>query len=95
MPDNSEVITVEILGTKLQLLGGEDPEAVMQACQIVFDQAEEIRKHAPNAPSIQIALMTAINLADELARAHGGSREIEMATRKAQSILNKTISAES
>ncbi|MBN2328463.1 MAG: cell division protein ZapA [Candidatus Omnitrophica bacterium] len=94
MPDKSEVITVEILGTTLQLRGGENPEAVMQACQIVYDQAEEIRKHAPNAPSIQIALMTAINLADELARAHGGSHEIEMATRKAQSILKKTVSAQ-
>lgn len=95
MPGDAEIITVEILGTRLQLKSGGDPDAVMQACQIVYDQAEKIREHAPTAPSLQIALMTAINIADELIREQSGQKVIDNAARKAYSILKKTASARS
>jgi len=93
MPGESEIITVEILGTRLHLKSRNDPDAVMQACQMVHEQAEEIRKHAPTAPSLQIALMTAINIADELMREQNGRKVIDNAARKAYSILKKTASA--
>ncbi len=92
MPGNKEVITVEILGTRLQLRGGEDSEAVMRACQLVYDQSENIREHAPTVPSLQIALMTAINIADELLRIRSGEKGIETATQKAYKILQKMTS---
>jgi len=93
MPGDPDILTVEILGTRLQLRSGNNPEAVKQACQIVYEQAEEIRQHAPTAPSLQVALMTAINLADELLRLHGGEVMLESATQKAYNILRKTVSA--
>lgn len=92
MPGDPDILIVEILGTRLQLRSGEDPEAVKQACQIVYDQAEDIRKHAPTAPSLQIALMTAINIADELLRVRSGEKVLESATSKAYNILKKTVS---
>jgi len=95
MPGESEIITVEILGTRLQLKSGDDPDAVMQACQMVYEQAEEIRNHAPTAPSLQIALMTAINIADELMREQSGRKIIDNAAKKAYSILKKTASVRS
>lgn len=95
MPGDSDVIGVEILGIRLQLRCGDDPEAVKEACRLVYDQAEEIRKHAPTAPSLQIALMTAINLADDLLRMRRGEKAIQSATQKAYNILRKTTLVDS
>lgn len=94
MPGESDILTVELLGTRLQLRGGENEEAVKQACQLVYDQLETIRKHAPMAPSLQIALMTAINIADQLLREQSGEKSIHSATRKAYEILQKADSGQ-
>ncbi len=92
MAGDSGIITVEIMGTRLQLRGGEDPEAVMNACQFVHDQIEDIREHAPTAPSLQIALMTAINIADELIQLKNKANILDAAAQKASRILKKTAS---
>ncbi len=92
MAGDSGVIIVEIMGTRLQLRGGDDPDAVKDACRLVDEQIEGIREHAPTAPSLQVALMTAINIADELIRLKSGADVMDAAARKASRILKKTTS---
>jgi len=92
MAGDSGVIIVEIMGTRLQLRGGEDPDAVKDACRMVHDQIEGIREHSPTAPSLQVALMTAINIADELIRVKSSAGVLDAAAQKASRILKKTTS---
>ncbi len=91
MPSSSDIIRVEILGTKLQLRAGDNPEAVKKAALYVRDLVHELRERAPSAPSIQLALLTAINVADQLLRMPDQDpAEIDRLLEKANDILSKT-----
>ncbi|RJP24620.1 MAG: cell division protein ZapA [Candidatus Omnitrophota bacterium] len=90
MPE-SDIISIEILGTKLQLRAGERPEAVKKAAMYVREMVHDLRERAPSAPSIQIALLTAINIANELLQVSGQEQaSIDQLLEKAQNILAKT-----
>ena len=90
MAAGSDVITIEILGTRLQLRGGENPRAVERAGELVRARVEELAQKAPSAPSLQLALLTAINLADEYLQLYEESRLMDDAIDKANRILVKT-----
>jgi cell division protein ZapA (FtsZ GTPase activity inhibitor) len=91
MSAESDIITVEIMGTRLQLRGGEDPERVMCVADYVKEMVEDLANRAPTAPSIQIALLTAINIADELYEvSNDDESEMEEALDRANRILAKT-----
>ncbi|MGI6455112.1 MAG: cell division protein ZapA [bacterium] len=66
MAPDSDIIQVEILGVRLQLRGGDDPERVMQVAEYVREKVHDLAERAPTAPTIQLALLTAINIADDL-----------------------------
>ncbi len=92
MAQDTDVITVEILGTKLQLRGGDDPGKVRNVAHYVRDRVHELAERAPTAPSLQLALLTAINIADELYAQQEDSRggeELQSAIDKANQILEK------
>ncbi|HOJ59828.1 MAG TPA: cell division protein ZapA [bacterium] len=91
MAGDSSTITVEILGTRLQLRGGENPQAVRQVCEYVRARVQEIANHSPTAPALQIALLAAINIADDLRLAQRQDELLEAAAEKAGQILDKTI----
>ena len=91
MGNESDIITVEIMGTRLQLRGGEDPEGVQHIAEYVRDMVEDLQKRVPTAPSIQIALLTAINIANELYEMNNREEAaLEDALIKAKRILSKT-----
>ncbi len=91
MPNESDVISVEILGTKLQLRGGDNPEAVRKAAIYVRDMVHELAERAPTAPSVQLALLTAINIANELLQSPGHDQAaMDALLEKANDILAKT-----
>ncbi|MBD3267120.1 cell division protein ZapA [bacterium] len=91
MSGESDIITVEMLGTRLQLRGGDDPDRVIEVAEYVKELVEDLAQRAPTAPSIQIALLTAINIADELYQASNQSdTAFEEVLDKANHILAKT-----
>lgn len=91
MGNESDIITVEIMGTRLQLRGGDDPESVQHIAEYVRDMVEDLQKRVPTAPSIQIALLTAVNIANELYElTNRDETAIEDAIIKAKRILSKT-----
>lgn len=90
---SSDVIKIEILGTKLQLRGGDDPEAVQRASELVKTQVEDLADRAPTAPSIQLALLAAINIADQALGNHENEEMISRCMKKAKQIDTKIQTA--
>ena len=86
-PDESDIVTLEILGARMQLRGGDDPEAVLRAGEYVRDHVHDLAQRAPTAPSLQLVMLAAINIADEL---HQSAQKEEMYQR-AEHKLNKII----
>lgn len=94
MAPESDIITVEIRGTRLQLRGGDNPEAVRQAGEFVRERVEELAERAPNAPLTQLALLVAMNLANDLLQQSSDEEDaIKAAAEKADRILRKTNAA--
>jgi len=91
MAGDPNIITVEILGVRLQLRGGDNPQAVRQVCEYVRARVQEIAGHSPTASALQVALLAAINIADDLRHAQYRDEVIEAAAEKAGQILDKTI----
>jgi len=89
---DSNTIKIEILGTRLQLRGGDNPEKVKAVAEFVRDRVHELAERAPTAPSLQLALLTAINIADELhaqEQQAGSEEDVDAALEKANQILQK------
>lgn len=89
MSQPSDIIKLEIMGTHLQLRGGDDPDAVFKAGALVKEQVDELAAQAPTAPSLQVALLVAINLADELLQSASDSSDMDEAVTRANRILEK------
>ncbi len=89
MPEASDIIEVSILGENLQLRGGNDPEGVRHAAYTVKEMAESLAEKAPKAPSLQVIILAAINLADDLKHAQNCQKTLEEAVKKAKEIIAK------
>ncbi len=61
-----ETIEFSALGTRLRLAPGDSPEEVQDLVRFVEERVEEVNKTAPNAQPVQIALLTALNIAEQL-----------------------------
>lgn len=89
MAGNSDVIEVSILGEELQLRGGSQPEVVRRAAEMVKEIAESLAEKAPKAPALQLIILAAINLADELYNAQSCEKRMKAAMQKANEIIAK------
>lgn len=89
MAAESDIIEVSILGEELQLRGGDQPEEVRRAANMVKETAESLAEKAPKAPPLQVIILAAINLADELHQARDCQKTMESAVQKANEIIAK------
>lgn len=89
MAAESDIIEVNILGEQLQLRGGDQPEVVRRAANKVKEMAESLAEKAPKAPPLQVIILAAINLADDLHHAEDCKRAMEEAVHKANAIIAK------
>jgi len=62
---------IEILGQKLTVLSDSDEKVVAGIVQYVNDKVEEISKGGNNLNTLTIAVLAALNIADELFKAKG------------------------
>ncbi|MCU0581276.1 MAG: cell division protein ZapA [Syntrophales bacterium] len=62
---------IEILGQKLTVLSDSDEKVVAGVVQYVNDKVEEISKGGNNLNTLTIAVLAALNIADELFKAKG------------------------
>lgn len=59
-------VTVEIAGQELTLLTDNEPEYVLALAKYVNERIEKILEKNPRLSTSQVALLAAINLADEV-----------------------------
>ncbi|HET7295359.1 MAG TPA: cell division protein ZapA, partial [Vicinamibacteria bacterium] len=77
MPDKPNLVHVEIFGQSYALRAGEDPAYLERLAALVDGHMKEVAKAAGAVDSVRVAVLAALNIADELvqARAHGGREE--------------------
>ncbi len=67
MPD-SESVKVDIFGKTYTLKGSADPEYVQEIAAFVDERMREVAGNAPTIPTSKVAILAAVNIADELFR---------------------------
>ena len=73
MPDDS-VIAVEIHGQRYPIRSTLDPEYVARLATYVDEKMRAAAETTPTGDSLRLAVLTALNVADELFRCRDGSR---------------------
>lgn len=74
---------VEIFGTPYTVKGDADPEYVMQLARYVDEKMRSLQRKSPATTSPQkIAVLTAVNIADELFKLRRRQAEVENMVQK-------------
>jgi cell division protein ZapA len=68
------VISVEIHGQRYPIRSGLDQEYVSRLAQYVDDKMRAAADSTPTGDSLRLAVLTALNVADELFRCRDGTR---------------------
>lgn len=66
MEEKIETVTLEIGDRPYTLKAGDDPAYVRQVAQYVDRKMKEIAKLAPSLQPTELAVLTSVNIADEL-----------------------------
>lgn len=87
---------IEILGQKLTVLSDSDEKAVAGVVQYVNDKVDEISKGGSNLNTLTIAVLAALNIADELFKAKGEnsliSEQLENRTQELIDLIDRVNS---
>lgn len=63
-----ESVTVSIFGQEYTLKGGSDAEYVQKVAQFVDERMNEVARNATAVSTAKVAILAAVNIADELFR---------------------------
>ncbi|MFT5232875.1 MAG: cell division protein ZapA [Candidatus Krumholzibacteriia bacterium] len=64
----SESVTVNIFGQDYILKGGADPAYVQKVASFVDERMHEVAQGSNRPPTVKVAILAAVNIADELLR---------------------------
>ena len=78
--------TVSILGERYTIRGSADPGYIAEVAELVDSRMRELQASAPGISKARLAVLTAINLADELKQLQQGKEATEVARRARQLI---------
>ena len=67
---------INILGQELSVLSDADDEHVASVIRVVNEKMEEIKKSANNFKTLDIAILAALNVAEELVKLRGVNKEL-------------------
>lgn len=82
-------VTVTVAGLKFQLKTEADEAYVKALAHLVNERVDEARQSARTAPTHQVALLAALNLADELLRTRRDSKAFKAKVReKSRTIID-------
>ena len=70
---SQDTVSVEIGDRTYTLKAGENPEYVRQVAGYVDQQMKDLASYAPSLQQTHLAVLTAVNLADELLQSKGGA----------------------
>jgi cell division protein ZapA len=75
MADHGRVISVEIQGQRYPIHSALDQEYVVRLAKYVDEKMRAATETTPNADSLRLAVLAALNIADELFRSRDASRD--------------------
>ena len=74
MDDSGRVVSVEIAGQRYPIRSGLDPDYVSRLAVYVDDKMRAAAESAPSGDAVRLAVLAALNIADELFRCRDSSR---------------------
>ena len=81
MTDKPNLVHVEIFGQSYAVRAGTDPGYVERLAAYVDGQMQEISRQSGAVDSVRVAVLAALNIADECLRLRGQVEETEKAAR--------------
>ena len=87
------LVHVEIFGQTYTLRAGTEPGYVEELARFVDQQMREVSRSGPAVDSVRIAVLAALNIADECFQAKGRVRGAEETTRRKVEGLASQLSA--
>jgi cell division protein ZapA len=90
---NPNLVHVEIFGQTYAVKAGTDPGYVEQLAAYVDSQMREVSRSAGAVDTMRIAVMAALNIADECFRLKGSAQDVDERIRKRADGLARTLAA--
>jgi cell division protein ZapA len=97
MPNEGRVIPVEIAGQRYPIRSALDPEYVARLATYVDEKMRAAADSTPSGDSMRLAVIAALNVADELFRCRDANRarngELAERTQELERILDRVLLA--
>lgn len=97
MSESGRVVTVDIMGLRYPIRSTLDPDYVARLASYVDEKMRAAAEGSPNGDSYRLAVLVALNIADELLRLREASRardgEIAERTEELERMLDRVLMA--
>ncbi len=93
MPEKPSLVHVEIFGQSYAVRAGTDPGYVQRLAAYVDGQMQEISRTSGAVDSVRVAVLAALNIADECLRLRGQVEEAEKVARARADKLVRELAA--
>lgn len=97
MPDEGRVVPVEIAGQRYPIRSSLDPEYVARLATYVGEKMRAAADTSPSGDSMRLAVIAALNVADELFRCREANRarngELAERTQELERLLDRVLLA--
>lgn len=97
MPDEGRVVAVEIAGQRYPIRSSLDPEYVARLATYVDEKMRAAADTSPSGDSMRLAVIAALNVADELFRCRDANRarngELAERTQELERLLDRVLLA--
>jgi len=95
VPDEKEGVTVDIFGHEYKIRGDADPGYILEIAQYVDGKMKEVAHGAPAGSLTKIAILAALNIAEELFRERTEKQkyvqDVETSTRRMRRKLEELV----
>ena len=90
-----ELTNVTIFGQEYSVRGGSDPEYVRRVAALVDARMRDVARTAHQVSSVRVAILAAMNIADELLRSQqpDGNQALQARARRLAESLEQALSA--
>src|SRR5688572_31928494 len=92
-PDTSNLVHVEIFGQTYTVRAGADPGYVERLAAFVDSQMQGVSRNAGAVDSVRIAVLAALNIADECFQLRAQEGEAERVAQAKAEVLARALSA--
>lgn len=90
--DHSQYTEVNIFGEKYKLISTyKDHERILKVAGLVDERMDSLSKRFPNYSKAKIAILTSLNLADELFRVYSDQDKVSLKIDQLLNIISQTI----